>query len=662
MEQKTRNGKEDTAYLVDDPERFGKRIAFLGKGAYGNVDLRTTPKSLGNVPQRTFAVKEFVEDDDDDGQTICDGNAVREISVARNAVGRSAYLAETKGAFVGKREERYVSLLAMRVEPGVTLTETFSLLGTVSEPQKLDTRQDVKAYFLGTLRALAALHRDGVTHLDIKGNNIMVSSGKVALLDLGLAWTPWTRGRRRPPRMYNPEYRPPECCLDAVDPMDSEIREKGDVWALACVFLIAALGRYPFSKCPVSHADQDTTSASERDNVALARAALLGIGRLDDWPVVFTGARWTLDIVAKFSSAKYGLSLLASPSSDKKRHHSTVFDRLREAKLSPEFVDLLRAMLDPDPTARVSAIAAQRHRYFDSVRTRLDIESQENAAVCQTRDDVRDFAWALALIKKMQLSPMAEAPIAADEFLSRPFRDSLYVSEKAWIFFHRWNASCGRGTTIPTACRFSAARAVAKSLFDCPNQTLESVFPSSEELTHSAKNLREYVTTLLVDLDHDLDRPTPIDAIILLLYCSSIRDAISSEIKDDIGFDAFAHVLTVATFLASHLAHDAGLAVEECALDVAAPCIALGIESAKSLHPRINAVLSRLNLRIPTTQSCSIRFVKCMVREFPGGVRDIVDALRDLLRPTFYSATSHSVQNVDAQITAAISYWAASLF
>ena len=138
-----------------------------------------------------------------------------------------------------------VSLLVMEYVPGKTLAEMMA-----DAPLDLDTIFDTIAQVAD---ALAEAHSHGVVHRDIKPSNLMVTNGRVKVLDFGLAQVQgrlgvddatWTRDAelsREGQWAGTPHYMSPEQALG--QPLDP----RSDVFSLGVVFYELVAGRRPFA-------------------------------------------------------------------------------------------------------------------------------------------------------------------------------------------------------------------------------------------------------------------------------------------------------------------------------------------------------------------------------------------------------------------------------
>lgn len=133
--------------------------------------------------------------------------------------------------------------LAMQYLPGVTLTAYFAGRGVLRG-------FELVAVAAGLAHALAEVHRAGVTHLDVKPSNVLVSSRGVYLLDFGIARpTAAASGPpvvRTAPIVGTPRSMAPEHFTGAP------LTTATDVFAWASLVAYAATGRYPFGSSDIT--------------------------------------------------------------------------------------------------------------------------------------------------------------------------------------------------------------------------------------------------------------------------------------------------------------------------------------------------------------------------------------------------------------------------
>ena len=109
--------------------------------------------------------------------------------------------------------------------------------GRISVPETLTISRDVG-------EALAYAHRQGVIHRDIKPENILFSEGHAVVADFGIAKAISTAGGENLTKsgfpLGTPGYMSPEQAAGITD-----LDEKTDVYAMACVFYESVIGEPP---------------------------------------------------------------------------------------------------------------------------------------------------------------------------------------------------------------------------------------------------------------------------------------------------------------------------------------------------------------------------------------------------------------------------------
>lgn len=113
----------------------------------------------------------------------------------------------------------------------------------------LDARARVylfQAIVKNLVRGMQTMHRLGISHRDVKPENIMVNSSMIKYIDLGLGCVPSECAQA--PLVGTPEYVAPEVMARApnIDYM------KADIWALGCTILELALPHGPTRQQPHS--------------------------------------------------------------------------------------------------------------------------------------------------------------------------------------------------------------------------------------------------------------------------------------------------------------------------------------------------------------------------------------------------------------------------
>ncbi len=144
--------------------------------------------------------------------------------------------------------------MAMEYVPGPTLYRYV----TGERPLRGD---QLLAFGLGTAEALAAIHRAGVVHLDLKPGNIILNDRSPRVLDFGLARALDTGAARSQGLAGTPGYIAPEQASGVLGP-------PADVFAWGAVMAFAATGRNPFER-PEDRAPADAEERRRRQRERL---------------------------------------------------------------------------------------------------------------------------------------------------------------------------------------------------------------------------------------------------------------------------------------------------------------------------------------------------------------------------------------------------------
>eukprot|EP01098_Paradermamoeba_levis_P014259 TRINITY_DN6749_c0_g1_i1.p1 TRINITY_DN6749_c0_g1~~TRINITY_DN6749_c0_g1_i1.p1 ORF type:complete len:405 (-),score=88.18 TRINITY_DN6749_c0_g1_i1:312-1526(-) len=279
----------------------------LGTGTFGSVFLAREKKF-----KHFFAVKVIRRTKENTKAILMERNILTRInspSVAK--------------LFITFQTEVY-AYFVMEFLPGASLKDIIQNTAPLGLPEA-----EVRKYFSQLLLAVKFLHERGISHRDLKTENIMMcDDGRLKLIDFGCSTFRETTIHQQEltgfscPEDLNlnrtvvgtPLYCPPEIILCACKGYDSKM---ADMWSLGIILFELLTGRRPFS----------TSSFS-----ALQRYLKIYIAHADtyDFP-------WELP------------------------------DQEVRCKVTPLAQDLVQKLLRPEPQQRLKPHEAQKHKFFEEV-------------------------------------------------------------------------------------------------------------------------------------------------------------------------------------------------------------------------------------------------------------------------------------------------------
>ncbi|MFF3330171.1 serine/threonine-protein kinase [Streptomyces sp. NPDC002888] len=232
------------ALKAQDPARIGAHtlLARLGAGGMGQVYLGRSPGG------RLVAIKVIRDEITDHPEALA--RFRREVETVRAV--RSAYTANLIDASL----DAAPLWLATEYVPGPTLSKAVGERGPLPA-------ESARRLFAALAEALASVHRAGVTHRDLKPQNVILSPQGPVLIDFGIARgaadTALTQTGLAP---GTPGYTAPEVIIS------NQVGAAADVFALGATLAYAATGRPPFGSGPTHavsyravHEDIDTHGA-----------------------------------------------------------------------------------------------------------------------------------------------------------------------------------------------------------------------------------------------------------------------------------------------------------------------------------------------------------------------------------------------------------------
>lgn len=278
----------------------------LGKGTFGTV-VKAIHKETGQV----VAIKKISLGNASEGVNV---TALREIKLLKEL--RSPYLVQLFDCIPHKK--RNLQLVFEYCETDLELV--------IKDRSLMFSAADVKSYMQMILQGLAFCHDHWVLHRDVKPNNFLVSpTGELKLGDFGLARIFGSPDRKYTNQVFARWYRSPELLFGST-----MYTSAVDVWAVGCILAELLLRRPWFP------------GETDIEQLSMVFRAL-GTPTPDTWP----GAA-DLPNFLQFAAAP-PLPL------------NKIFPGVSEDAL-----DLLSRMMAFDPSRRISAANALKHRYFRS--------------------------------------------------------------------------------------------------------------------------------------------------------------------------------------------------------------------------------------------------------------------------------------------------------
>lgn len=315
-------------------ERYQKKEK-IGEGTYGVVykalDLRTG---------ETIALKKIRLEAEDEG---IPSTAIREISLLKELQHPNI----VRLYDVVHTEKKLTLVFEYLDQDLKKYLEVCGGAGGGLEPMIM------KSFLFQLLRGVAYCHYNRVLHRDLKPQNLLINrEGELKLADFGLA-----RAFGIPVRSYTHEvvtlwYRAPDVLLGS-----RKYSTPVDIWSIGCIFAEMCTGEPLFP------------GRSEKDQ-------LCSIFEKLGWP---TQDSILADLPDWSTFQQYKLSRQKS-----RRHHQNERKyksgpegaaKLKEAlrqnvkNMPREGIELLATMLQYDPSQRVTASAAMKHKYFGDLKT-----------------------------------------------------------------------------------------------------------------------------------------------------------------------------------------------------------------------------------------------------------------------------------------------------
>jgi len=312
----------------------------LGKGGYGKVVLVEDQKTKKKV-----AAKVNLEGTQFDLEEL----------VKLNRVQGLPYVIALLNHFQLNEDQHVLILEAV----GENLSTELRELGNKNNHMPLEKINDFMRKFL---TCLAALHKAGITHCDLKTSNLFYSltTGMMRVLDFGLS-----KHKDKDDftdRVCNIQYRAPEVCLGA------KYGTAVDIWSAGCILFRMFTNDYLFpdySDAPIVNVSEETLTdpklIQEARHLSLVQQICGAIpprlimegDRADQFFGELPGYQYTFLFEPECPKSSIGEKIAAV--NEVRKDPSTEMNDL---------FDLLGKMLDPDPTTRITAEDALKHRFL----------------------------------------------------------------------------------------------------------------------------------------------------------------------------------------------------------------------------------------------------------------------------------------------------------
>lgn len=253
-------------------------------------------------------------------------------------------------------EDQHVLILE---EVGDNLSTALRELQQKKTSVPLDKIKDFMRKFL---TSLASLHKEGITHGDLKTSNLFYSlhNGMMRLLDFGLS--KHVDKDDFTSRVCNTQYRAPEVCLGA------KYGPGVDIFSAGCILykMFALENLFPvYSRKPLSNISDDlllNPDLVEEAHHLSHIQQLLGPIPTD---VIMEGER-SQHFFAEFPGYKFSFLFKPECSKSSIREKIQAANDVRKDPVADrnDLCDLLEQMLDPNPQTRITALEALKHPFL----------------------------------------------------------------------------------------------------------------------------------------------------------------------------------------------------------------------------------------------------------------------------------------------------------
>lgn len=213
-------------------DKYGKIQGVVGRGSYGVVKLAV--KQLPNKTQRIFAIKELKQKSNENVHHFSN-RLTSEFMISSSLTHQS--IINTYDIMVD-----LTSLTYLQVMDYVPCGDLFSLVQSSNGDGLHPTEAD--CFFKQTLNAVSYLHSVGISHNDLKVENLLLTlTGQLKIIDFGTSTPIKCAWEDHCSRLSGAQGSEPYCGPEMFVDKDYDSRLL-DIWALGVIYLVMVSGGY----------------------------------------------------------------------------------------------------------------------------------------------------------------------------------------------------------------------------------------------------------------------------------------------------------------------------------------------------------------------------------------------------------------------------------
>ena len=349
---------------AEKPRKKYRLLGEVGSGTYGVVYKADVVDAKKKTSTTYYAIKHVKSRKQGDHEFVTSMQTLREIKLLR----------ELNHVNVIRLEDAIIDtkIISLALVYDYIKHDLHRIIRHHSDKNEPIPKRMIKSIMWQLFRGVCYLHENWIIHRDLKPQNILISdSGCVKIADFGLArlcrepLKPLSKVERVVVTLW---YRAPELLLGAKR-YDSAI----DVWALGCIFaeLLIRVELFRGAENRKKHAPFQEDQCAKIFRV-------LGAPSPSSWPGI--------EHLKHYSEWKKNCSL------PKKK--STLADVVNLSETSQAF-DLLKNMLQLDPSQRLTCTQALRHKY---------VERGDSMTNCLVDDQDRPLVYSETPLKPIDSS------------------------------------------------------------------------------------------------------------------------------------------------------------------------------------------------------------------------------------------------------------------